>query len=200
MKKLIKAAAVAFVITTVISMIDFTAECRDISDKVLRFHILANSDTQEDQDLKLKVRDAVLEYSEELFANADSKESAESIAADHINDIVETAQKEVFANGYSYEVKGCITKMYFTTRKYENFTLPAGQYDAVRLLIGKGDGHNWWCVMFPMLCVPCAEKQASLDDVLDENEVDIVEGGDEYEFKFKIVEIFESIADWINDF
>ena len=141
-----------------------------------------------------------MEYSEELFANADSKESAESIAADHINDIVETAQKEVFANGYSYEVKGCITKMYFTTRKYENFTLPAGQYDAVRLLIGKGDGHNWWCVMFPMLCVPCAEKQASLDDVLDENEVDIVEGGDEYEFKFKIVEIFESIADWINDF
>ena len=198
MIKLIKTICVVMVIMTISSIASFNSECKQISNKVLRFHVLANSNSQEDQDLKIKVRDSVLEFSETLFEKADSKESAINIASTHLSDIIQRAQNEVYANGYDYTVNGCVTNMYFNTRVYDNYTLPAGKYDTVRLTIGNGEGKNWWCVMFPMLCVPCAEKSIGLDDVLNEDELDIVEGGEKYEIKFKIVEIYEGLADWIS--
>ena len=197
MKRLFKALCAAFLISSIISTVTFANECKDISNKVLRFHVLANSDSEDDQSLKIKVRDAVLEYSKELFDKADSKESTIGIAADNIDGIIATAQNEVYKNGYDYKVSGYITKMYFTTREYDAYTLPAGKYDAVRLLIGSGKGKNWWCVMFPMLCVPCAENKTELDDVLNSDEMDIVESGEKYEIKFKIVEIYQGIMSWL---
>ena len=106
--------------------------------------VLANSDSQEDQALKLKVRDRVLEYSEGLFQNAQTREEAEALAAAHLQELCQAAQDEVYRQGYDYPVKAEITNMFFDTREYETVTLPAGCYDALRITIGEAEGHNWW--------------------------------------------------------
>ena len=194
MKMFIKSTCIAFVLAVIYSMIPFQAECSQISDEVFRLHILANSDLDEDQNLKLKVRDRVLEYTEDLFKKAQSKEEAESLISDNIQSIADTAYDEVLRNGYDYTVSAEITNMYFTTRYYENYTLPSGMYDALRITIGKGEGHNWWCVMYPSICISSVEEQDSkAKDVFDEQQYDIVKN-EQYEYKFKIVELFEKLC------
>lgn len=194
MKLFIKSACIAFVLTVIYSLIPFQAECADISDEVFRLHILANSDNEEDQNLKLKVRDRVLEYSETLFKNAGSKEEAESIISDNLQNISNTAYAEVLDNGYDYKVKAEITNMYFTTRYYENYTLPSGMYDALRITIGSGKGHNWWCVMYPSICISTEEEQdKKAKEVFDTTQYDIVKN-EKYQYKFKVVEIFEKFC------
>ena len=138
MKLFIKSICIAFVLTVIYSTLPFEAECADISNEVFRLHILANSDEEADQNLKIKVRDKVLEYTEQLFDNAKSKEEAEITIADNIQSINNVAYKEILDNGYTYPVKTEITNMYFTTRYYENYTLPSGMYDALRITIGEG--------------------------------------------------------------
>lgn len=194
MKLFIKSACIAFVLTVIYSLIPFQAECADISDEVFRLHILANSDNEEDQNLKLKVRDRVLEYTETLFKNAGSKEEAESIISDNLQNISNTAYAEVLDNGYDYKVKAEITNMYFTTRYYENYTLPSGMYDALRITIGSGNGHNWWCVMYPSICISTEEEQdKKAKEVFDTTQYDIVKN-EKYQYKFKVVEIFEKFC------
>lgn len=194
MKLFIKSACIAFVLTVIYSLIPFQAECADISDEVFRLHILANSDNEEDQNLKLKVRDRVLEYTETLFKNAGSKEEAESIISDNLQNISNTAYAEVLDNGYDYKVKAEITNMYFTTRYYENYTLPSGMYDALRITIGSGKGHNWWCVMYPSICISTEEEQdKKAKEVFDTTQYDIVKN-EKYQYKFKVVEIFEKFC------
>ena len=195
MKLLIKSACVAFVLTVIYSMIPFQAECADISEEVFRLHILANSDSEEDQNLKLKVRDKVLKYTESLFEKAQSKEEAENIISDNLQSISNTAYREVLNNGCDYTVKAEITNMYFTTRYYENYTLPSGMYDALRITIGEGKGHNWWCVMYPSICISTEEEQdEKAKEVFDEQQYDIVKN-EQFQYKFKIVEIFEKICE-----
>lgn len=194
MKMFIKSTCIAFVLAVIYSIIPFQAECSQISDEVFRLHILANSDLDEDQNLKLKVRDRVLEYTEDLFKKAQSKEEAESLISDNLQSIADTAYDEVLRNGYDYTVSAEITNMYFTTRYYENYTLPSGMYDALRITIGKGEGHNWWCVMYPSICISSVEEQDSkAKDVFDEQQYDIVKN-EQYEYKFKIVELFEKLC------
>lgn len=194
MKLFIKSACIAFVLTVIYSLIPFQAECADISDEVFRLHILANSDNEEDQNLKLKVRDRVLEYTETLFKNAGSKEEAESIISDNLQNISNVAYAEVIDNGYDYKVKAEITNMYFTTRYYENYTLPSGMYDALRITIGNGNGHNWWCVMYPSICISSEEEQdKKAKEVFDTTQYDIVKN-EKYQYKFKVVEIFEKFC------
>ena len=194
MKLFIKSACIAFVLTVIYSLIPFQAECADISDEVFRLHILANSDNEEDQNLKLKVRDRVLEYTETLFKNAGSKEEAESIISDNLQNISNVAYAEVIDNGYDYKVKAEITNMYFTTRYYENYTLPSGMYDALRITIGSGKGHNWWCVMYPSICISTEEEQdKKAKEVFDTTQYDIVKN-EKYQYKFKVVEIFEKFC------
>lgn len=194
MKMFVKSTCIAFVLAVIYSMIPFQAECSQISDEVFRLHILANSDSDEDQSLKLKVRDRVLEYTEDLFDRAQTKEEAESLISDNLQSIADTAYDEVLRNGYDYTVSAEITNMYFTTRYYENYTLPSGMYDALRITIGKGEGHNWWCVMYPSICISSVEEQDSkAKDVFDEQQYDIVKN-EQYEYKFKIVELFEKLC------
>lgn len=194
MKTLIKSACVAFVLAVIYSMIPFQAECAQISDEVFRLHILANSDSDDDQSLKLKVRDRVLEYTEELFANSDSKEAAESVVCENLQSIANTAYAEVLDNGYDYSVKAEITNMHFATRYYENYTLPSGNYDALRITIGEGRGHNWWCVMYPSLCISSVEQQdEKAHEVFSDEQYDIVKN-EEYTYKFKLVELFEDLC------
>lgn len=198
MKLIIKSACIAFVLTVIYSMIPFRTECKEISDEVFRLHILANSDEDYDQQLKLKVRDKVLLYTESLFEKARSKEEAENLISNNLQDICNTAQEEVTDNGYDYTVTAQITKMYFTTRTYESYTLPSGMYDALRITIGSGEGHNWWCVMYPSICISSEKSQdEAARETFNDNQYDIVKN-EKYEYKFKIVEIFEKICSYFN--
>lgn len=190
MRLWIKSACVAFVLTVLYSLIPFQAACADISGEVFRLHILANSDSEADQTLKLRVRDSVLACSQALFAQATSKEEAESLTALHLQELAQVAADTVRENGYDYPVRAEIKKMFFTTRRYEKYTLPSGMYDALRLTIGEGKGHNWWCVMFPSLCVSTdGEGDRKTKETLGEEEYRVV--SEEKEYKFFIVELFD---------
>lgn len=198
MKLLIKSVCIAFVLTIIYSVIPFQAQCSEISDEVFRIHILANSDSDADQKLKLAVRDRVLEYTKTLFEDAKSLEIAEEIVSDNLQEIANVAYAEVLENGYDYKVKAEITNMYFNTRYYENYTMPAGEYDALRITLGEGKGHNWWCVMYPSICISSVETQdEKAKEVFDEQQYDIVKN-EKYEYKFKVVELFEKLCSFFS--
>lgn len=194
MKIFIKSACIAFVLAVIYSMIPFQSECSQISDEVFRLHILANSDSDFDQNLKLKVRDKVLCFTQSLFESAKSKEEAEKVISENLQSIADVAYAEVLNNGFDYSVKAEITNMYFSTRYYDNYTLPSGMYDALRITIGEGKGHNWWCVMYPSICISSeSEKDSKAREVFDQKQYDIVKN-EQYQYKFKIVELFEQIC------
>lgn len=183
------AIAHGLALTFLLSMLSFSAQCGSIRHDVLRLHILANSDSESDQALKLKVRDELLKESGDIFSGDTGIEQAMDSARQNLSKMTEIAQNAVNKQGYDYHVTVKLEKTYFETRHYDKYTLPAGEYNAVRVLIGSGEGHNWWCVMYPSLCVPAASD--NYDDALDENEQDVVENYPKYEIKFKIVEVFQ---------
>ncbi len=198
MKLFVKSVCIAFVLTVLYSVIPFQAECTDISNEVFRLHILASSDSEYDQNVKLSVRDKVLEYTESLFQNAKSKEDAEQVISQNLPAITEVAQNEVYRSGSNDKVKAEITNMYFTTRHYDSYTLPSGMYDALRITIGEGKGHNWWCVMYPSLCIYSEEnRDEKAKEIFDDAQYDIVKN-EKYEYKFKIVEIFEKCSNFLS--
>lgn len=195
MKKTVtKALCFGLILSIVFSALYFSAECKTISDSVLRLHILANSDSADDQALKLRVRDEILKKSGKLLASASNKEEAKRLTAQQMQAIVDGAQEFVYSQGYDYTVTASLLNMPFNTRIYDGVAMPAGNYDALRITIGEGAGHNWWCVMYPPICLPAAEEKQELSDVLDDGQLQIVENEPQYEIKFKFVEIYESIA------
>ena len=148
----------------------------DLSDHVLRFHVLANSDSEEDQALKLKVRDALLEkINAELPDNADLSDTKAYLSS-HEETLRETANRIIRQNGFDYPVEFQLEPWYFPVKTYGDMTFPSGTYDAFRVIIGKGEGKNWWCVLYPSLCfldstysiVPDSSK-AALHDSLQED-------------------------------
>ncbi len=187
----------AFLLAVIISFCGFESECKTISDKVLRLHVLAASDTREDQQLKLKVRDSVLHCSEDILSGETEKGTAERKIARNLDKLRAAAEEEIQKNGYSYPVTVELGKTDFPTRTYDNVTLPAGQYNAVRVIIGSGEGKNWWCVMFPPLCLPAAKKQTDLSDVLNPDELALTQSDPKYEVRFWIVEKIEKLKEKI---
>lgn len=198
MKILFKSLCVSVVLTLVFSFIPFEGECRDISSNVLRVHILANSDSEEDQRLKLKVRDALITKSEMLFADAHSKEEAIAVTSENLPELLNTAKSVILSEGYDYDVSAKIDNIYFDTRYYEDVTMPGGYYDALQIRIGEAKGKNWWCVMYPSLCLFSASKSETLDSDLSTKQYEIVKSEGEYEFRFRILEIFYSIIDFFS--
>ena len=192
MKLFIKALCAGFILTVVYSMVPFQAECADISDNVFRLHILANSDSGEDQALKLRVRDRILELTSNLFENTEDKETAERLAAAHLQELADAASEEIAESGYAYPVRAELTRMPFDTRRYDDFTLPSGIYDALRITIGEGKGHNWWCVMFPSLCVGSPDD-GKVKEALGDNGYEVIKN-EKREYKFFIIELFENIS------
>ena len=183
----------AMIISMLVSSLgSFAEDCSAIRGKVLRLHVLANSDSAEDQALKLKVRDRILSESGQLFSNSPDKQLAVEAAREHTELLENQAVSEIRQNGRDYPAKAEVVNMYFTTREYEGFMLPAGYYDALRITIGAGKGKNWWCMIFPPLCVSAATDKKVLSDVLTVKEADIV-NGKKYKMKFKAVEIIEKI-------
>lgn len=167
-----------------------------LADKVVRLHILANSDSEEDQALKLQVRDAVLERAEEILERAHDRSAAEEDLREALPELREIALETVAAQGYDYDVTAELTDAAFPTREYDGFTLPAGEYLALRLVIGTGEGHNWWCVVFPPLCAQTTTDvaQTAMAAGLDGGDVRLLtEESRGYVLKFKSIELWESL-------
>lgn len=172
----------------------------DLSKSVFRLHVIANSDSDEDQSLKLQVRDKLLDYMNSITANVRSKDDAIKIAQDHQKDFQIIAEQTILDKGYSYPVTVEIGNYEFPTKQYGDITLPSGYYDALRVKIGKASGHNWWCVMFPPLCfvdvtsgiVPDSSKEQLKENMSSEDYSIISNDNSVTEFKFKIVELFKN--------
>lgn len=194
MKRWIKALTGGVIICLLLSLCGFSGQCREIREKVVRLHILANSDSAEDQQLKLKVRDAVTAAAAGWLDGAEAEGAALQKVKEYLPQLEAVAQQTVYDNGYTYPVKATVCEMYFETRQYDEITMPAGIYDAVRFEIGEGKGKNWWCVIYPPMCIRSAVKEQTLSDVLDGRQMSIVtdEGG--YAVRFKIVEVFEWVT------
>ncbi|MBE6755715.1 MAG: stage II sporulation protein R [Ruminococcaceae bacterium] len=182
---------VGFLIAVAFSITSFAGTCEEVRGDVLRLHVLANSDSEEDQQLKLKVRDALLKSGKNIFDGSLTRENAEEKIKEEKEILIETAEKVIEENGFDYDVEITVTEEFFTTRTYENVTLPAGKYMALRVLIGESAGKNWWCVMFPPLCIPAVQPDINL--FFTEDEIKLVESDPKYEPRFKIVEIYESL-------
>ena len=191
MKKLDIALLIGLIFTIIISSVNSFAQDLDgISDNVLRLHILANSDSDEDQALKLKVRDAILKETEDIFKTGQSRLEVEQLAIDNMNKIKAVAEKVIKDNGYTYPVNCELTYMEFDARTYDTITLPAGYYDAVRITIGEAKGHNWWCVMYPQFCVAPSIKNETLQ-TFNKNEVKIMKKPKNYKIDFYSVKVFK---------
>ena len=145
-----------------------TAEDAGLYDNIIRLHVLANSDSDEDQVLKLKVRDGVLEKASELLSGVTDRNEAENILRQNLPSLKSAAADIIAENGYEYTVDVTLTEEEYPTREYGNFALPAGSYTSLRVLIGEAEGQNWWCMLFPTLCIG-AEKEAPAA-IIDESE------------------------------
>ena len=168
-------------------------EQQELADKVVRLHILANSDSEEDQALKLQVRDVVLTRAEELLRASDGRGEAEAMLREHLRELTQVAQTAVQERGYGYSVRTELANTVFPTREYEGFSLPAGNYLALRVIIGEGGGKNWWCVVFPPLCSQSSADlaQTAMAAGLSQSDVALLEENGGYVLKFKSIEIWE---------
>ena len=174
----------------------FGQRCAQVRQEVLRLHILANSDSEADQALKLRVRDAVLEETGGLFAAAGTLEEAQAAALENLPAIEAAARRALAEAGSDAPVKAELTRMYFNTREYgEDTTLPAGEYQALRLSIGEARGRNWWCVMFPPLCVPAAEATVEgQESKAAAEDIEALNQEPHYRLSFAVVEWLEELA------
>ena len=171
----------------------------DISESVFRLHVIANSDSTEDQNLKYKVRDSLLNYMNNICSNCASKQEAIEIVKEHQEEFKQVALNTIYEQGYSYNVNIEIGNFEFPTKHYGDISLPAGFYDALKVEIGEAKGQNWWCVMFPSLCfvdissgVVPDESKEDLQNVLSDEEYSLISDSSDYgiQFKFKLLEFF----------
>ena len=195
LKNFIILAILLFLYTFICAQNYVSAVSNNLSQAVFRLHVLANSNSEEDQNLKYKVRDGLIKYMNNICSNCSTKAEAISIANEHKNDFQEIAQNIVKGNGYDYPVKINIGNFYFPTKNYGDISLPAGPYDALKDEIGEAKGQNWWCVLYPPMCIPAAQPTQELNDVLNESEMEIVTSEPKYEIRFACVELFERLKE-----
>lgn len=170
---------------------EFAQRLHNLEHSVLRLHILADSDSEEDQALKYKVRDALLEASGELFGGCTTLPEMQERAREQLHTIELLAQKVLLENGCTDSVTAEVTEMDFPVKQYEKLTMPAGNYCALRILIGEAEGQNWWCVMYPPLCLPAGTETP--EGWFDAETADMLENPEQYEVKFKCVEWFRQL-------
>ena len=192
------AVLMGLIFTAVMSFARFDAACEDLRQNVLRLHIIANSNSEADQAVKLLVRDRILSETTDIFSGAAGLADAEKKAAERIGDIAEYAAETLEENGFGYGAAAEIGNSYFETREYETFTLPAGNYRSLIIRLGKAEGKNWWCVVFPAVCIPAAAQGAELSDSTSKASAEIAEHPQKYIMRFKAVEIFEDFKRRLN--
>lgn len=200
-KILLSITAIAISLYMAFSCTYFTASAETVKEDVVRLHILANSDLEIDQEVKIKVRDALLETNASILGHDVTKENAKEHFENSKDILLETVKKTLKENGFSYDVKITLQEEYFKTRTYGELIFPAGQYTALKVILGQGEGKNWWCVMFPPLCIPAAdgiETNETTADYLTKSGEKIVNGGEKYIVKFKLLEIYEELRNKFN--
>ena len=173
-----------------------------LADQVLRLHVLANSDSAEDQALKLQVRDRVLEEAARYLEQAADRDEAEELLRAHLHELAAAGAEAVGVAGYDYPVTASLAEdCWFPTKTYTDFALPAGQYTALRVEIGAGAGQNWWCVVFPPLCLGSVSEtveETAAEAGLTEDQMSLITGEDEgYVVKFKAIELLEEFKGWL---
>ena len=174
---------------------------QQLADRMIRLHVLANSDSEADQALKLEVRDAVTERTAVLLERVADRQEAERILRRHLTELEQVAKDTVRAAGYVYDVNVELSMTDFPTKEYDGFSLPAGEYLALRVLIGEAAGQNWWCVVFPPLCTAVSSSVAvtALAAGMDEEQVRLITEENGYILKFKTVEFWQRIYEMIEN-
>lgn len=184
-----KAVLFGLVFSVLISLTNFDNNCTNLKSNILRLHILANSDSAEDQAIKLKVRDEILKKSGNLFENTNSLETAKKKANDNLKSFINIANGVL--KDYNYKATARLGKSFFETRKYDDFTLPAGVYDSLIITLGEGKGHNWWCVIYPSVCLGSSAEKLSKS--VNKKSSYVAEHPKKYKIRFKTVEIYEKV-------
>lgn len=200
MKKLAFSIMAAVIFTFFISSYSASTE-KNIADNVIRLHIIANSDSEKDQEIKLKIRDRIIKEMSPILSNTKNIEESKKLVSENIKTIQTIANDELQKNGFSENVQCFLTEDNFPVKTYGNITFPPGKYTALKIMIGSGEGKNWWCVMYPPLCfvdgdtVMTDENKKILKDNLDNDTYDLItqNGDPEIKIKFKIVEIFQNL-------
>lgn len=194
-----RAAACGFTLAVLCAMFPFAASCEALPENIIRLHIVANSNSAEDQAVKLLVRDAVLSESAKYYANAETMQQAVSELCVHLQSIEAAANAVLDENGFSDRAVAQVTDAYFSTRSYGSFALPAGKYRTLRIAIGEGRGKNWWCVVFPALCLPAANDNTDETlSLLPESTRQLVENPQKHRVKFKAVELYEQVKKYFD--
>lgn len=185
----------AFLLTFTVQMIPFSKGCSDLYDNMLRLHVIANSDSERDQALKLLVRDAVLQEGADIFDGSANVQTAKEKLLPQFERLERAAQTVLRRHGCADKVHISLERTYFDTRSYGTVTVPAGTYEAMCVRIGKAEGHNWWCVMFPPLCLPAATQNT--DAVFSQKGQAVLGSNPKYDVRFKVVELYESAKRYI---
>lgn len=179
---------------TLFFVLCYAATCdvsqQNLAEDVLRLRVVANSDDVRDQEIKLCVRDRVLEIMQPLEKQSGSKEEMRQLLRDNMQHIANAAQREVYAQGSTDTITACLAEEWYPTRDYDTFSLPAGEYVGLQIRIGQANGHNWWCVLYPSLCLDAA----SGEEELSEDEVNLIhQDGAQYEVRFWMTELLSNL-------
>ena len=192
-----RALACGFVVAACCGWLRVAAASEQLPENILRLHVVANSDSPEDQALKLAVRDAVLEEAARWCQDAGSLEEANFQICTHLESVMDAANAMIRASGFTDRAAAQVTEEYFSTRRYDRFTLPAGRYRTLRVDIGEARGHNWWCVVFPALCLPAAQEDDLLAELPDSQRA-IAESPECFQVEFKLAELYEQLKNWLS--
>lgn len=193
------ALIIAYILYCAFSITYFSSLSGEIRENVVRLHILADSNSEIDQNVKLKVRDALLEKNTQLLSDKVTPENATEYFKNSKDELEQCANEVLKENGLNYKATITLSKEYYTTRVYEDLTFPAGVYTSIKVVLGSGEGKNWWCVMFPPLCVPVADggietaDNVNLEDYLDEDGKRLVSSQGKFKVGFKVIEWYEKL-------
>ena len=178
------------------------ADSKALEENLVRLHVVANSDSQEDQNLKLQVRDAIVEQLNGVMEELDSAQEAKEFLAEHLGELEDTANRVLQQAGSHLKAQVSLALEEFPTRVYDTFQLPAGLYEALRVTIGEGAGHNWWCVVFPTLCVPASsegfQETAEASGLSSQLAGTLTREEGEYEIRFQFLDWLGQVKNWLH--
>ncbi len=194
--RLEKSILLGIIFTILFNFVNFSVICENISSEILRLHIIANSNSEIDQNIKFCIRDKVQNFMCKILSQTKSKEDAKKVCKKNLHEMKRIAEQELKKRSDNYKTKITVKQSYFKTREYEHFILPAGNYDALEIKIGEGKGKNWWCILFPVICVGTAKKN-NVDKKLSKEEVNCIRKR-KFKAKFKILEICKNLKQKIN--
>lgn len=203
MKRIVASLGIGLAITIIFSQFDIVKydykQYTDLHENVLRLHVVANSDCNSDQEVKLEVKDKIVEMSSELFSNSQTIEQTKQIAQDSITQLTNVANGVIVENGYDYPVNISVKKLDFPTKQYDGFTMPSGVYTSLHVELGQAQGKNWWCVLYPSMCIPTAVQMGDsstgncVDEKFSDKQEDMLKQPKKYKVKFALFEIYEMI-------